>query len=267
MFQSLKNFLSIPKVSINDKKSDLLLRMGFCHHKCGTVYLYRIFTEICKIKELNFIIIEGSRSVPKTENSFLFFYNGLYQNHIIQPALKNYRGFHIIRDPRDIIVSGYFSHKNSHSTNNIWGEEYLIAHRKWLNDVSKDEGLMEEIKIGYALNKISNWNFHDPNIFEIQFESLVTNPFQVLSQVFNFIQIEIGQGELENIIKKYSFENMTRGRKPGEEDQMHHFRKGTSGDWKNYFTKDHVELFKEKWGNLLIKLGYEKDNNWGNDIN
>ena len=40
------------------------------------------------------------------------------------------------------------------------------------------------------------------------------------------------------------------------------FREGKIGAWKNYFTPEHKKLFKLYGGEMLIKLGYEKDLNW-----
>lgn len=42
----------------------------------------------------------------------------------------------------------------------------------------------------------------------------------------------------------------------------HSFNKGQIGSWKDYFTKEHIALFKEHAGQLLIDLGYEHDFNW-----
>lgn len=40
------------------------------------------------------------------------------------------------------------------------------------------------------------------------------------------------------------------------------FRKGTIGQWKEYFTPEHIALYKERYGKTLIKMGYEQDLNW-----
>ncbi len=40
------------------------------------------------------------------------------------------------------------------------------------------------------------------------------------------------------------------------------FRSGKTGEWKNHFTDEHKKIFKDVAGDLLIKLGYEKDNDW-----
>lgn len=40
------------------------------------------------------------------------------------------------------------------------------------------------------------------------------------------------------------------------------FSKGKAGTWKDHFTEEHKELFKNMLGDTLIELGYEKDSNW-----
>jgi hypothetical protein len=40
------------------------------------------------------------------------------------------------------------------------------------------------------------------------------------------------------------------------------FRSGKTGGWREHFTDEHKQLFKDVAGDLLIKLGYEKNNNW-----
>jgi len=236
--------------------------MGFCHHKCGTIYLNRVFNDICIESNVRPVNLDKDDAGLSYSKKFIFFPNGDYQKHIVETKHTNYKAFHIVRDLRDMIVSGYFSHKYSHATQNEWGKKFLIPHRNWLNTVSEEEGIMEEILKGYALNKISEWNFSDPNIKEIKFEDMIADPFKTFSEVSDFLQIDVSAEKLKEIIEKNSFENLSKGRKPGEEDKSSHFRKGTPGDWKNHFTEEHVKVFKEKWGDLLIKTGYEKDNEW-----
>ena len=62
--------------------------------------------------------------------------------------------------------------------------------------------------------------------------------------------------------EKYSFKKLSGGRKAGQENTNSHYRKGKRGDWRNHFSEAHKVVFKEKYGDLLIKLGYETDKNW-----
>jgi hypothetical protein len=40
------------------------------------------------------------------------------------------------------------------------------------------------------------------------------------------------------------------------------FRKGQPGNWKEYFTPANKVLFKEMAGDLLTRLGYERNQDW-----
>jgi len=40
------------------------------------------------------------------------------------------------------------------------------------------------------------------------------------------------------------------------------FRKGDVGGWRETFTEEHKDLFKKHDNGWLVKLGYEKDENW-----
>ena len=44
--------------------------------------------------------------------------------------------------------------------------------------------------------------------------------------------------------------------------KSHTFRSGKTGGWKEHFTGEHKKLFKDVAGDLLVRLGYERDNNW-----
>ena len=46
------------------------------------------------------------------------------------------------------------------------------------------------------------------------------------------------------------------------EDIASFLPKGQAGNWKRLFTEKDKSLFKEVAGAMLIKWGYEQDNNW-----
>ncbi len=264
-------------------------RFALLHHKCGTLYIKKVLKKICYDLNLNFqdykSYANGDRQTVDLETLFtkiklvlkhgfkinkncvpmITFVNNSKYDALFSQVSNNYKGFHVVRDPRDIIISGYFSHLNSHPVNSPWGEKYLIKHRKWLENVPMNEGLFEEIKQGYDLNLMDKWYYNDPDILEIKFEALTQNPYKTFNKIFDHIKINIGKDHLASIIDEFSFKQLSKGRKRGNEDVNSHYRKGISGDWKNHFNQEHIDLFKEKWGDLLIKLGYETDITWSKE--
>jgi hypothetical protein len=62
---------------------------------------------------------------------------------------------------------------------------------------------------------------------------------------------------LRHILARNAFARKAGGRTPGQEDVYHHYRKGVAGDWQIYFTPRVTAAFKERYGDLLLQLGYE----------
>jgi len=260
-----------------------MYKIALLNHKCGTVFFRSLLSKVCSETNINYVRVP--RPLDNIEKTKLFFQekiirdrfkyirfifgrgsldtlffvpNSIYQL-LEKVGLTNYRAFMMVRDPRDIIVSGYFSHKNSHSTES-WKDLENI--RKKLNELSLNDGLMYEINRGYALHWLRSIEFDNPKIKIVRFEDFIQDNFQVISEIFEFLKIKISARQIGNLLEKNSFEKRAGGRKRGEENQNHHFRKGIAGDWKNYFTDEHCKIFNEKWGDLLIQLGYEKDDSW-----
>ncbi|HEY1427264.1 MAG TPA: hypothetical protein VGF50_11375, partial [Caulobacteraceae bacterium] len=68
--------------------------------------------------------------------------------------------------------------------------------------------------------------------------------------------------QLLPIIYEHRFSEITQGRSRGDEDAASHYRKGLAGDWRNHFADRHVEHFKARYNDLLIKTGYEASADW-----
>lgn len=260
-----------------------MYRFALLNHKCGTVYFKNVLRQVCKKTNAKFIPVSKplgdidctrffvQEQIKEKKNRILnlffrsdefnelfFFPNSTYQ---IPDLMKvpDYRAFMMIRDPRDVIVSGYFSHKNSHPLGE-WSDLENI--RMKLNELSLNDGLLSEIDRGYALNWFKTVGFNNPKIKIVRFEDFVCENFRTVRDIVDFLNISISDDSLLEIVKQNTFERQTQGRSPGVENINHHFRKGISGDWKNYFTPEHCDVFNKKWGDLLINLGYEKDGSW-----
>jgi len=165
--------------------------------------------------------------------------------------------FLVIRDLRDTLVSLYFSLKVSHT---IISEHYAKI-RSELNELNLEDGMIKVMKINMnpSYRVQSSWMDHASMI--IRFEDLIQDEHATFNKIIDYCQIDVDRQRLQYIIDNNSFERVT-GRKPGEEDVNAHLRKGIAGDWRNYFTDQMKVIFKKKFGETLIKTGYETDLNW-----
>lgn len=100
------------------------------------------------------------------------------------------------------------------------------------------------------------------NYTEVKYESLLADTAKELKRLLIFLGAESSDDAVRQCVEKVRFERLTGGRQRGEEDPSAALRKGIAGDWKNVFTEEDRQIFKEEAGNLLVKLGYEKDNDW-----
>ena len=100
------------------------------------------------------------------------------------------------------------------------------------------------------------------NYTEVKYESLLADTAKELKRLLIFLGAESSDDTVRRCVEKVSFERLSGGRQRGEEDPSAALRKGIAGDWKNVFTEEDRRIFKEEAGDLLVKLGYEKDNDW-----
>jgi lipopolysaccharide transport system ATP-binding protein len=88
---------------------------------------------------------------------------------------------------------------------------------------------------------------------------LLQNEYGEFKRILDHLGIEIPPKRLRKIVKKCSFESLSGGRIPGDENRHHHYRKGVAGDWKNHMPEGGrvYEEFVKRWGALVEELGYQ----------
>ncbi len=270
----------------------------FGHHKCATRFVLAILKQICTDCGLKLLTISSAKQVDgnvrdliaKSRADVLAYMNAWWDH---RQSLEDVRGFHIVRDPRDLLVSAYFSHLHSHETR---GWEALPAHRESLKDLSKEDGLMLEMDFCEPVfQAMRKWNYQDKNIFELRFERLVSDPYQSFIDICQHLGLlreesnmpsrilfrcksmlnrcyRFGSGPLPmrwrsrwipaermlSAVYNNRFAKRAGGRSPGQENIQHHFRKGIPGDWNNHFSVRHTREFNHRYGDLLEKLGYSE---------
>lgn len=193
-----------------------------------------------------------------------------YDAFITEAIKREYRAFFVYRDPRDYIISDYFSVMNSHS-----GKEIIAVREMYKKEFGKDvTEALKKIIYNFFEDKAGSFVYrfvpawleaadNNPNIKLFRYEDLFGSSSELFfNSLLNHLQIDISGDELRVLLEKYRFEIFSGGRSAGDENKNHHYRKGISGDWKNYFDDETKHIFKQKTGSLLQNLGYEKDQRW-----
>ncbi len=99
-----------------------------------------------------------------------------------------------------------------------------------------------------------DWLNH-PEILPIHFEDLIEKRGATLNLILEHFTRRAALSIPTNRILEALEISINPGKSPT-------FRSGKTGEWKKYFTEEHKRIFKDAAGDLLIKLGYEKDNDW-----
>jgi hypothetical protein len=100
------------------------------------------------------------------------------------------------------------------------------------------------------------------NYAEVRYEDLLEWPGEELGRLLGFLGAGADEETLARCVEAASFERLSGGRERGEEDSSSFFRKGVAGDWRGFFTEEDTRTFKGAAGELLVKLGYERGQDW-----
>ena len=171
------------------------------------------------------------------------------------PKPDRYRTFFVLRDPRDVVVSSYFSARSSHTP---MGDVPQV--RKVLQEKPMKEGLL--YVISHLCEKgtfraLRSWATapEADAVRLVRYEDLTgERQAQEMDQLLRHCGIILPPAELTDLLSRYSFSRM-RSDRPGPET-VSHYRKGKPGDWRNHFDDDVYDAFNTATGDLVTLLGY-----------
>jgi hypothetical protein len=181
-----------------------------------------------------------------------------YDTYAAIPKPARFRTFYIVRDPRDAVVSWYFSARFSHN---------LIDPIPWLrerlNAVDFEHGMT------FLIDALAEWGFFDcqrswfttgrsdPAVRIFRYEDLARDEVAFLRDLLGYLDVRMGAEEFAGLCERHAFARYAKGRDKGTEDQNSHYRRGSSGDWREKFTDKIRAHFDATTGDLVSVLGYQ----------
>ncbi len=280
-------------------------RFFFGHHRCASSWIDDVFRGVSRELGLRHVTVHHPRQfgydlarfVREEAPQCVSFVNADYA-HV--QGLEGLRAFHVIRDPRDVSVSAYFSHLYSHRIDAEWPE--LRERRARLQQLDKARGLLSELEeLRWEFDRMGDWNYDRADVLEIRMEDLTGDPYRQFLRVFRFLDL-VDEGPFSlskratywtsralraaerrvagrlalparlsrlpaervlGIVWENDFTKKADGREAGREDSRSHYRRGVPGDWRNHFDAEHIAYFETHYGTLLRRLGYEREERRG----
>ena len=166
----------------------------------------------------------------------------------------------ITRDPRDVVVS--FAHfigdkLVTHPLHEYFTDPSTTQKDKLLAIINgKKTKMLEYPNIREWFGYFNGWLNSD--VHQITFEELMISEEQRNKTVTKLAEY-LWEGLQPPIPISKMVKTMEANIKPSKSIT---FRKGTIGSWQDEFDEETKHAFKAIAGDLLIKLNYEKDNNW-----
>lgn len=254
------------------------VRVHAGYHKCMTMYQARVYGATCRAY---------NRTAGRLGRPHLHFYHffhrldAFYANctrHAISSVsghaidldrFDDIRVVRFIRDPRDLLVSGYFYHKRAPEH---WCElagsidvDWMMVNgavptslpealnfADYLNRVDQEEGLFAELEFRRLhYESMMAWPEHDERVRLYRYEDVLGNEADTFKDIFEFLEMPT----VAVMASRYFASKFRAGRKaavPG------HIRNPTSGQWRDLFSPLLKEKFAELYGDMLDRYGYPR---------
>lgn len=156
---------------------------------------------------------------------------------------------HLVRDGRDVIISKWFFEKD------------FCVQNKIIPSFNKDFDSYVTQTAREWENFILAWDQIAP--ITIYYERFLSDPVKELSSlIFTVTGHQPDIQKVEATCQKFTKEKFSASLDTTFEHNSF-VRKGIAGDWKNHFSDQNIIDFKQIAGQTLIRLGYEKNNDWG----
>ena len=255
--------------------ADLPILLGISFPKSGTHLLDQILLGFSNVapfsKRLHSFYAEyegesGKKRLPEQAIAWLDSLNprDIASAHLFaRPATVAYVcspkfvPYFIFRDPRDVVVSHVF-YVTDMAARHVHHDYYQslpdFNARLEVSILGRPDLDVEFPDIAARFAPYLGWLDHD-EVLSVHFEDLINDRAATLSRIMDHLLNHAPLQTPRQLILDSLESSINPKRSPT-------FRSGKTGEWRTYFTDEHKKIFKEVAGDLLLKLGYEKNNDW-----
>ena len=155
---------------------------------------------------------------------------------------------YIVRDIRDVIVSGWFFNLalNSEETLTLFKSLHYYGSniaQKWVTELANTLNFIKQINSQAMI---------------IKYEDLWHEPEINTGRLLDFLDVENTDELVKSCLQKTDFSKLSGGRERGTENRESFYRKGVIGDWKKHLKHETLVEVEMYCGAMLDHLGYEQ---------
>jgi hypothetical protein len=263
-------FLSLPK-----PENDYPALLGISFPKSGTHLLDQILLGFSQVvpfsKRLHsfYAEYEGESGKKRSAGQALNWLDSLGPRDIASAHLfarpdsiqrvcsSKFVPYFVFRDPRDVVVSHVFyvtEMELRHVHHAYYQSLPDFNARLNVSILGRRDTDIEFLDIADRFAPYLGWLNH-PEVLSIHFEDLIHDRTAALTRIMDHFLARVPLQTRRELILDALESAINPTKSPT-------FRSGKTGEWTKYFTDEHKKMFKNVAGDLLIKLGYEKDNDW-----
>ncbi|MBC7876720.1 MAG: sulfotransferase domain-containing protein [Anaerolineales bacterium] len=277
LYQTEKSTQQIRFSSLPKPKDDWPTLLGISFPKSGTHLLDQILLGFSNVapfsKRLHsfYAEYEGESGAKRSPEQALDWLDSLRPRDIASAHLfarpdaikrvcsPKFVPYFIFRDPRDVVVSHVF-YVTEMETRHVHHDYYQslpdFDSRLKVSILGRTDTDVEFPNIADRFAPYLDWLNHD-EVLSIHFEDLIEDRTVTLNKIIDHF---LTRAPLHpSCTRQLILNSLESSINPTKSPT---FRSGKTGEWKKHFTDEHKKIFKDVAGDLLIKLGYEKDSEW-----
>ena len=265
----------IQRVRFASQPADLPILLGISFPKSGTHLLDQILLGFANVapyaKRVHsfYAEYEGESGKKRDPQQALNWLDSLRPRDVASAHLfarpetitrvcsPNFAPYFIFRDPRDVVVSHVF-YVTDMEARHVHHEYYQslpdFNARLNVSILGRPDANIEFSNIADRFAPYLGWLERD-EVLALHFEDLIHDRAATLTRIMDHLLVRAPLQTSRQLILDSLEASINPTKSPT-------FRSGKTGEWKKHFTGEHKKIFKEAAGELLVKLGYEKDADW-----
>lgn len=233
----------------------------FSVHKSASTFIKNTIFKLIGSESL--IPLRFSGYLPKNKHSEIYnnpeimkrimiekgFFYGVLREYFDYSNFDKFKIVLVLRDPRDVLTSQYFSVLYNHPLS----RKEVVENRKKYAGISIDDFVMEyAIPLQKKYQDYCNHLIDRPNVLFLKYEDMITEFAPWLSKLSSYLELSNNENLLNKIVEETSFTVK-------KEDPKSFIRNIKAGDHKNKLKPETITALTKLFKDQLIKLNYSID--------